>query len=50
MLAQRLVERTTRRGLDEVLQIARSEHAPLTTSLPEAGAAASAHWSEATPR
>jgi NAD(P)-dependent dehydrogenase (short-subunit alcohol dehydrogenase family)/alkylhydroperoxidase family enzyme len=50
MLAQRMVERTTRRGLDEVLQIARSEHAPLTTILPKAEAAASAEWSELTAR
>jgi AhpD family alkylhydroperoxidase len=34
MLAQRLVDRTTRRGLDHALEIAREEHAPLTTSLP----------------
>jgi NAD(P)-dependent dehydrogenase (short-subunit alcohol dehydrogenase family) len=34
MLAQRLLERRARRGLDEALQIARDEHAPLTTELP----------------
>jgi AhpD family alkylhydroperoxidase len=34
MLAQRLVERVTRHGLDEVLEIARGEDAPLTTELP----------------
>jgi NAD(P)-dependent dehydrogenase (short-subunit alcohol dehydrogenase family) len=36
MLAQRLVDRVARRGLDEALEIARREHAPLTTSLPGA--------------
>jgi AhpD family alkylhydroperoxidase len=34
MLAQRVVERVTRHGLDEVLEIARGEDAPLTTELP----------------
>lgn len=38
MLAQRLIERVIGRGLDEVLEIARAEHAPLTTSLPSAAA------------
>ena len=33
MLAQRIVERVTAPGLDKVLDIAREEHAPLTTSL-----------------
>jgi AhpD family alkylhydroperoxidase len=36
MLAQRLIEHVARRGLDEALEIARREHAPLTTSLPHA--------------
>lgn len=36
MLAQRLIEHVARRGLDETLEIARREHAPLTTSLPHA--------------
>ena len=34
MFAQRIVELGARRGLDEVLEIAREEHAPLTTDLP----------------
>ena len=34
MLAQRLLERRARRGLDDVLAIARVENAPLTTQLP----------------
>jgi NAD(P)-dependent dehydrogenase (short-subunit alcohol dehydrogenase family) len=34
MLAQRLIERRSRRGLDEALAIARDENAPLTTDLP----------------
>jgi NAD(P)-dependent dehydrogenase (short-subunit alcohol dehydrogenase family) len=34
MLAQRIVELGARRGLDEALEIARREHAPLTTELP----------------
>jgi hypothetical protein len=34
MLAQRLIDRVARRGLDQALEIARHEHAPLTTSLP----------------
>jgi hypothetical protein len=33
MLAQRLVERVTARGLDEVMDTARRENAPLTTPL-----------------
>ena len=39
MIVQRLVERVTRRGLDEVLEVARGEHAPLTTELPAAQSA-----------
>lgn len=35
MLAQRLVDLGARRGLDEALEIARGEAAPLTTTLPE---------------
>jgi NAD(P)-dependent dehydrogenase (short-subunit alcohol dehydrogenase family) len=35
MLAQRLVDVGARRGLDAALEIARVEHAPLTTSQPE---------------
>jgi AhpD family alkylhydroperoxidase len=35
MLAQRVVERYTRPGLDDALEVARGEHAPLTTELPE---------------
>jgi hypothetical protein len=36
MLAQRVVELAMRtRKLDRVLQVARDEHAPLTTELPE---------------
>ncbi len=35
MLAQRIVDRVAARGLDEALEIAREEHAPLTTPLPE---------------
>ena len=35
MAAQRVVELATRRGLDETLRIAREEHAPLTTELPD---------------
>ena len=34
MLAQRAVEAATRRGLDTALEIARAEHAPLTTPQP----------------
>jgi hypothetical protein len=34
MLAQRFVDRAARRGLDDALEIAREEHAPLTTELP----------------
>jgi NAD(P)-dependent dehydrogenase (short-subunit alcohol dehydrogenase family)/alkylhydroperoxidase family enzyme len=34
MIVQRLVERVTRVGLDEALDVARGEHAPLTTELP----------------
>lgn len=34
MLRQRMIERASRRGLDEALAIARDEHAPLTTDLP----------------
>jgi hypothetical protein len=34
MLAQRMLERRVRRGLDDVLAIAREENAPLTTELP----------------
>jgi len=35
MLAQRLVDVVASRGLDPALEIARREHAPLTTELPE---------------
>jgi NAD(P)-dependent dehydrogenase (short-subunit alcohol dehydrogenase family) len=35
MLAQRVVDRAARRSVDEALQIAREEQAPLTTELPE---------------
>jgi AhpD family alkylhydroperoxidase len=35
MVAQRVVDRFTQPGLDQVLEIARGEHAPLTTELPE---------------
>jgi len=35
MFAQRLVELGSRRGLDGALEVARQEHAPLTTQLPE---------------
>jgi NAD(P)-dependent dehydrogenase (short-subunit alcohol dehydrogenase family) len=35
MFAQRIVELGARRGLDDALEIARREHAPLTTELPE---------------
>jgi NAD(P)-dependent dehydrogenase (short-subunit alcohol dehydrogenase family) len=35
MIAQRLIERVTVRGLDEALAIAREERAPLTTPLPD---------------
>ena len=35
MLAQRILERRARRGLDDVLAIARVENAPLTTQLPQ---------------
>jgi hypothetical protein len=35
MVAQRLLDRTSRRGLEEALRIAREENAPLTTELPE---------------
>jgi NAD(P)-dependent dehydrogenase (short-subunit alcohol dehydrogenase family) len=34
MLAQRMLERRARRGLDDALAIAREENAPLTTQLP----------------
>jgi len=34
MFAQRVVDRAARRGLEEALEIAREEHAPLTTELP----------------
>ncbi len=34
MLVQRLVEVVVRRGLDQALEVAREEHAPLTTDLP----------------
>ena len=34
MLAQRVVEQVTQRGLDRVLATARAENAPLTTPLP----------------
>ncbi|HEX4672327.1 MAG TPA: SDR family NAD(P)-dependent oxidoreductase [Solirubrobacteraceae bacterium] len=34
MLAQRVVDRAARRGLEDALAIAREEHAPLTTELP----------------
>jgi NAD(P)-dependent dehydrogenase (short-subunit alcohol dehydrogenase family) len=34
MIAQRVVEQATRRGINRVLAIAREEHAPLTTPLP----------------
>ncbi|MGZ4283117.1 MAG: SDR family NAD(P)-dependent oxidoreductase [Solirubrobacteraceae bacterium] len=34
MFAQRVVDRAARRGLEEALEIAREEHAPLTTDLP----------------
>jgi NAD(P)-dependent dehydrogenase (short-subunit alcohol dehydrogenase family) len=34
MLAQRVVDRAARRGLEDALAIAREEHAPLTTDLP----------------
>jgi hypothetical protein len=34
MLAQRIVELGARRGLDAALEIAREEHAPLTTEQP----------------
>ncbi len=36
MLAQRVVERVTIRGLDRALATAREENAPLTTPLPDA--------------
>jgi hypothetical protein len=35
MLAQRLLDRVARRGLDEALEIARLEQAPLATELPD---------------
>jgi NAD(P)-dependent dehydrogenase (short-subunit alcohol dehydrogenase family) len=35
MFAQRVVELGSRRGLDAALEVAREEHAPLTTALPE---------------
>ena len=35
MLAQRVVERVVSRGLDNALDIARAEHARLTTELPD---------------
>ena len=34
MVAQRVIDLVARRGLDRVLEIARDEHAPLTTELP----------------
>jgi hypothetical protein len=34
MLAQRIVDRAARRGLEDALAIAREEPAPLTTELP----------------
>jgi hypothetical protein len=34
MLAQRLVEVASRRGLDAALEVARQENAPLTTPQP----------------
>jgi hypothetical protein len=34
MLAQRVVDRAARRGLEDALAIAREEQAPLTTELP----------------
>lgn len=40
MLAQRVVERVVSRGLDQALEIARSERARLTTELPDPVAAA----------
>jgi NAD(P)-dependent dehydrogenase (short-subunit alcohol dehydrogenase family)/alkylhydroperoxidase family enzyme len=40
MLAQRLVDRLTRSGLDQALETARLERAPLTTELPERSALA----------
>ena len=39
MLAQRVVERVTQRNIAKVLDVARSEHAPLTTELPAAPSA-----------
>jgi hypothetical protein len=36
MLAQPLVDRAVQRGLPRALEIARAEHAPLTTPQPEA--------------
>ncbi len=38
MLVQRIVDRAARRGLDPALEIARREHAPLTTEQPLPGA------------
>ena len=35
MLAQRVIDRYTLPGLDEALEIARGENAPLTTELPD---------------
>jgi hypothetical protein len=35
MFAQRVVEAVTRRGLGRALDVAREEHAPLTTQLPD---------------
>jgi hypothetical protein len=35
MLAQRLIDRFALPGLEQALEVARSEHAPLTTELPE---------------
>jgi AhpD family alkylhydroperoxidase len=51
MVVQRLVERVTSRGLDEVLEVARSEHPPLTTTLPPVQSSVSreAHPAEPAP-
>ena len=35
MIAQRVVEAVSSRGLERALEIARREHAPLTTQLPD---------------
>ncbi len=39
MVAQRVIDRYTLPGLDDALAVARDEHAPLTTELPEARSA-----------